>query len=199
MKTLLDLIQEFAVLNDAKTLGGGVLPPAEEKRWRELKGFYDTLMMQEGFRKKPLARFSAKDIRRRVSNRLRLRVMTDMEVVVQHESDFKSARVENLSCGGALLLCESLFEVGSRLTLHLTHIERREGIIWVEGEVVWYSNGGISKSGRRYRMGVRFIDLEEDEKTKLDSFVIENIENRILSLRSDALSPDFVQRERLVL
>jgi hypothetical protein len=199
MKTLLDLIQEFAVLNDAKTLGGGVLPPAEEQRWQELKEFYDTLMMQEGFRQRPVARFSADEIRRRVSTRMRLRVRTDMAVVVQHESDFKSARVANLSWGGALLLCDSLFEPGSRLTLHLTHIDRREGIIWVESQVVWYSNGGAAQSGPRYRMGVRFLGLESDDRAKMDAFVIENIENRILSLRADALSPDFVQREQLAL
>ena len=32
MKTLLDLIQEWATLNDAKTLAGGVLPRDDEAR-----------------------------------------------------------------------------------------------------------------------------------------------------------------------
>jgi Tfp pilus assembly protein PilZ len=199
MKTLLDLIQEFAGLDDAKTLAGGVLPPAEEKRWQELKDFYDTLMMQEGFREDPVARFSADEIRRHISNRMRLRVRTDMEVVVQHQSDFTSARIGNLSCGGALLLCDSQFEIGAPLTLHLTRIQRREGIIWVEGKVVWHSNGGAEQSAPRHRMGVRFVGLEKDEQTQLDSYVVETIENRILSLRAEALSPDFVRRERLTL
>ena len=199
MKTLLDLIQEFSILNDAKTMAGGVLPPAEEKRWRELKDFYDILMTQEGFRERPIARFSAEEIRRQVSNRIRLRVRTDMEAIVQHQSDFVTASVANLSCGGALVLCDSLFEIGSRLTLHLTQIERREGIIWVESEVVWHANGGKAGSGSRYHMGVRFIGLEESDSTKLDSFVVENIETRILSLRADALNPDFVRREQLAL
>ena len=199
MKTLLDLIQEFALLDDAKTLGGGVMPPVEEKRWQELKDFYDLLMVQEGFRETPVARFSSEEIRRQVSNRMKLRVRTDMEVIVQRQSDFTSARVGNLSCGGALLLCDSLFEIGSPLTLNLTQIQRREGIIWVEGEVVWYSNGGVTQSGPGYRMGVRFVGLEKEEGDKLDSYVVENIENRIQSLRADALSPDFVQREQLAL
>ncbi len=196
MKTLLDLIQEFAVLNDAKTLGGGILPPAEEQRWRELKDFYDILMVQEGFREQPVARFSADEIRQRVSSRIRLRVRTDMEVIVQHETDFVSGRVGNLSCGGALLTCDDFLDVGSRVTLHLTHIERRDGVLWVEGDVVWQRNGG-PEVGPRYQMGIRFVSLEKNDWTKLDSYVVENIEHRILSLRADALQPEFVQREQL--
>jgi hypothetical protein len=199
MKTLLDLIQEFASLDDAKTAAGGVLPPAEEERWQELKGFYDTLMIQDGFCRNPVSRFSADEIRRQVSSRTRLRVRTDMSVIVQHQTDFTSARLGNLSCRGVLLLCDSLFEVGARLSLHLTRIQRREGIIWVEGQVVWQSNGGPAQSVPRYRMGVQFLGLEEEEQGKLDSYVVETIEDRILSLPAEAMSQDFVRREKLAL
>lgn len=196
MKTLLDLIQEFAVLNDAKTLGGGILPPVEERRWRVLKEFYDTLMVQEGFREQPVARFSADEIRKHVSSRLRLRVRTDMEVAVQHQTDFLSGRVGNLSCGGALLMCDDFIDVGARVTLHLTHIDRREGVLWVNGDVVWQRNGG-PETGPRYQLGIRFVGLEKNDWAKLDSYVVENIEHRILSLRADALHPEFVQAEQL--
>jgi hypothetical protein len=198
MKTLLDLIQEFAVLNDAKTLGGGILPPVDEKRWQELKNFYDLLMEQEGFCERPVARFTAEDIRRQITNRIRLRVRTDIEAVVQHQSDFTTAHIGNLSCGGALLLCDNLFDIGALLNVHLTQIQRRDGIIWVDGEVVWHQNGGV-KSCPRYKMGVRFTKLEKDDWARLDNYVVENIETRLLSLRSDALSPEFVNREQLAL
>ena len=196
MKTLLDLIQEFAVLNDAKTLGGGSLPQAEEQRWRELRDFYDILMMQKGIRDQPVARFSADEIRQRISSRIRLRVRTDMEVLVQHETELLSCRIGNLSCGGALLVCDSFLDVGSRVTLRLNHIERREGVLWVQGDVVW-KHSGSPDSDPRYQMGIRFVSLEKNDWAKLDSFVVENIEHRILSLRADALNPDFVQREKL--
>ena len=196
MKTLLDLIQEFAVLNDAKTLGGGILSPPEEQRWRELRDFYDILMVQEGSREQPVARFSADEIRQHVSSRIRLRVRTDMEVSVQHETGSLSCRVGNLSCGGALLLCNSSLDVGSRVTLRLNHIERREGVLWVQGDVVWQRSGSPD-SDPRYQMGIRFVGLEKNDWTKLDSFVVENIEHRILSLRENALQPEFVQREQL--
>ena len=196
MKTLLDLIQEFAVLNDAKTLGGGILSPPEEQRWRELRDFYDILMVQEGSREQPVARFSADEIRQRVSSRIRLRVRTDMEVIVHHDTGSLSCRVGNLSCGGALLMCNSSLDVGSRVTLRLNHIERREGVLWVQGDVVWQRSGSPD-SDPRYQMGIRFVGLEKNDWTKLDSFVVENIEHRILSLRENALQPEFVQREQL--
>ena len=44
MKTVLDLIGEYARLNDAKIRRGGHLVPSSEKRWEELKSFYDLLM-----------------------------------------------------------------------------------------------------------------------------------------------------------
>ncbi len=66
MKTLLDLIQEFAVLNEAKTLAKGVLPPDSEERWQELKEFYDLLMAQEDYCERPASRYSAEEIRQSI-------------------------------------------------------------------------------------------------------------------------------------
>ena len=74
MKTVLDLIGEFAVLNDAKVTWGGRLPPDAEKRWEELKGFYDLLMSNSGVATRPVTRrFSAKDVEEKVTARERLR------------------------------------------------------------------------------------------------------------------------------
>ena len=44
MKTILDLIGEFAVLNDAKVLQAGKLRPEDERRFQDLKAFYELLM-----------------------------------------------------------------------------------------------------------------------------------------------------------
>jgi hypothetical protein len=199
MKTLLDLIQEFAALNDAKTLGGGILPPGDEKRWQELKEFYDLLMAQEGFCEHPAARFTTDEIRQRVSARIRLRVATDMDVIIQHQSDYLSARLGNLSRGGALLLSDTLFEKGSRLTLHLTRIDQRKGLLLTDGDVVWHTNKGPTESQSLHRMGIQFVGLEKDDRDKLDAFIIESIETRLLSLPPHALDPDFVRREQLAL
>ena len=39
MQTAIDRVKEFAVLDDAKTRGWGRLPPADERRWAELRSF----------------------------------------------------------------------------------------------------------------------------------------------------------------
>jgi hypothetical protein len=199
MKTLLDLIQEFAVLNDAKTLAKGVLPPDSEKRWQELKIFYDLLMSQDSYCERPAARYSIEAIQKRVSSRLRLRVSTDMAVIVQKESEYISASIGNLSCGGVLLKCGIPFDVGTALVLHLTNIERGEGVTVTEGDVVWLANGIGEKNGPRYRMGFRFSTVGHELKNKVDAYVVESIEKRLLSLPVSKLEPEFMRKEQLVL
>ena len=61
MNTVLDLIGEFGLLNDAKGIWGEKFPPESERRWRELKDFYDLLMSKSGIGPCPVTRrFTAK-------------------------------------------------------------------------------------------------------------------------------------------
>lgn len=199
MKTLLDLIQEFAVLNEAKTLAKGVLPPDSEERWQELKEFYDLLMAQDDYCDRPARRYSMAEIRQRISARVKLRVRTEMEVIAQKESDYVSASIGNLSCGGVLLKCGTAFDVGTPLTLHLTSVERGEEVIVTQGDVVWLTNGVAAGSGPRYKMGICFAELESDVQNKLDAYVVESLEKRLLSLPLTKLDPEFLRREQLEL
>jgi hypothetical protein len=198
-KTLLDLIQEFAVLNESKTLSGGKLPPVEEGRWSALKDFYDFLMAQDGLCPDPACRFSAAQIRETVVNRGRLRVRTDLETVVDLDSDLHHARVGNLSCGGVLLLSDDGFDQGTLVTLHLANVSRGASVIPTEGQVVWKAESRGSNGTFRYRMGIQFLGLEESEHESLDSFVVDSIENKLLSLSRDALDSDFIRNENLSL
>ncbi len=199
MRTLLDVIQEWAALNDAKTVAGGTLPPAEEKRWEDLRTFYDFVMAQEGLCEKPASRFSADDIRSTVTTRDRLRVNTDMEIVVIKNGTAERAQVRNLSCGGVLLLCDTPFDKGHGLTVQLASVARGAGILPAESEVVWLVDQGVSDLSFRYKMGARFLDLGHTERTSLDYFVVDSLENKLLSLRRDALDPEFLRREQIVL
>ena len=62
MKTVLDLVQEFASLDDTKTRSGGILPPPSERRWAEVKAFYDLVMVQSGLPERRGRRFTASEI-----------------------------------------------------------------------------------------------------------------------------------------
>jgi Tfp pilus assembly protein PilZ len=197
MTTLLDLIQEWAALNDAKTEAGGVLPPADEARWNELREFYDLLMEQDGLCAQPVARYSAGDIRKTVSKRFRLRVRTELEIVVMRDSEVYFARVGNLSCGGVLLLSDSGFDVGSELLLQLANVSRGAEILPTVGSVVWAADSGSTNGTFRYRMGVQFAGLGEKETKSLDDYVVDSLETKLLSLSRDALPPAFVEREGL--
>jgi hypothetical protein len=199
MRTLLDVIQEWAALNDAKTVAGGTLHPADEKRWEDLKSFYDFLMAQEGLCDKPASRFSADDIRNTVTTRDRLRVNTDMEIVVIKNGTVDRAQVRNLSCGGVLLLCETPFEKGNGLTVHLANVTRGAGVLPAESEIVWLADQGNSDMTFRYKLGARFLDLGHTERNSLDYFVVDSLENKLLSLSRDALDPEFLRREQIVL
>ena len=46
MKNELDLVREFSELNEAKIDGWGTLPAADDKRHRELKRFFDDLVVE---------------------------------------------------------------------------------------------------------------------------------------------------------
>ena len=100
MKTVLDLVGEFSVLNDEKVHCGGLLPPEAERRWFELKSLYDLLTAYNGIPRRPVMHhFSVEDIRRRVKDRQRLRVPTDLSIVLQCGEEFLSGQVLNLSRG----------------------------------------------------------------------------------------------------
>lgn len=199
MRTLLDLIQEYAALNEAKTLARGVLPKAQETRWLELKRFYDMLMAQDGLARDPASRFTAVQIRELVSARERLRVQTDLEIVVAQESEYHRARVGNLSRGGVLLHCDQGFDIDTSLTLHMANVARDESVLPTEGRVAWRSEGSLTKDSFRYRLGIQFKDLGPDEERTLDSFVVDSLETKLLCLGRESLDPEFMRREHLAL
>ena len=185
-RTLLDLIQEFAALNESKTLSNGLLSREGEARWNKLRAFYEMLMVQDGLCPDPACRFSAAEIRGKVVNRGRLRVQTDLETVVDLNADLHHARVGNLSCGGVLLLSDEGFDQGTLVTLHLANLSRGESVIPTDGQVVWVSDSGGSNGTFRFRMGIQFLGLEASEHESLDSFVVDSLENKLLSLSRDA-------------
>jgi len=199
VKTILDLIQEYATLNEAKTLARGVLPKAQEARWIELKRFYDMLMAQDGLARQPAGRFTPLQIREQVPARARLRVQTDLEIVVAQESEYHRARVENLSRGGVLLHCDHGFEVDTGLTLHMANVARDESVLPTEGRVAWRSEGGRTNESFRYRLGVQFRGLSPEDEGTLDSFVVDSLETKLLCLGRESLDPDFLRKESLAL
>ena len=199
MKTVLDLIGEFAALHDEKVRRGGTLSPGEEKRWLELKEFYELLMSQNGLNRRPVTRrFSADDIRRRVTSRDRLRVPAELDMVLRHRGDYQTVQVLNISRGGVFLGADTLYPVGSRLTLFVANAHRGgEALFEADGEVAWITERGVPESDLPRGMGIRFVGSQEKIQEELDLFVIDTLERRLSGVDAMALAPDFVIREKI--
>ncbi len=112
MDTVLNLIREFGALNDAKVRRGGTLADPDEKRWAELKSFYDLLMSQKGLSVDEAPSYSKTDLQAYVTDRARLRVPATFHALVRQDDICYAARVVNLSRSGVFLSSNVLFEVG---------------------------------------------------------------------------------------
>jgi uncharacterized protein (TIGR02266 family) len=184
MKTVLDLICEFAALNDAKMRIGGNLPPEDEKRWTELKAFYGVLMSQDGL---PLDRetppITARDIREQMRDRERIRVPMNVPVVFQHNREHHTGRVVNLSRGGLFIASEFLLEVGALLTVYLSQIgSGSEDLLEIRGDIVWLTKHGVPEIDLPRGMGVQFTEFPTSAQQKLDSYVVETIAKKLSRL-----------------
>jgi Tfp pilus assembly protein PilZ len=200
MKTVLDLVGEFAALNDQKVHCSGSLPPEEERRWSELKGFYDLLTAYNGIPRRPVTHhFSVQDIRRRVKDRQRLRVPTELSIVLQSGEEFLSGQVLNLSRGGVFLAAERVLPVEATLILFLAN-PNNASLFEAEGKVVWTTDrSGVSNLP--HGMGMRLGERASDGlvRSQLDSIVIETLERHLSGLDASTIAPHFLQRESLIL
>jgi len=202
MKTVLDLVGEFASINDEKVRCGGKLPPDWERRWSELKGFYDLLMARNGGSRRALSRrFSAGDIRVRVKDRERLRVPSDLDVVLKCDEGYYAGQIVNLSHGGAFVTSQIVLPADSELFLFLSNpYVGKAGLFEAEGEVIWASEGSAEIEFSR-GMGVRFAPDRGPGSVHyhLDCIVIDTLERRLSGVDSTAITPHFLERECLVL
>lgn len=202
MKTVLDLVGEFASINDEKVRCGGKLPPDWERRWSELKGFYELLMARNGGSRPNLSRrFSAGDIRLRVRDRERLRVPSELDVVLKCSEGYYAGRVVNLSHGGAFVTSHVVLPADSKVVLFLSNpYLGKASLFEAEGDVIWASEGAAGEELSR-GMGVRF---EPDRGPgsvhyQLDCIVIDTLEKLLSGVDCTAITPHFLERESLVL
>jgi uncharacterized protein (TIGR02266 family) len=198
MKTVLDLLREFGTLHEAK-LRKGKLSPKSEKRLAVLKRFYDCLMGENGVSQCTVTRrFAVSELRERLQRRKHLRVPVAVDIVFEHEGEFLSGRVVNLSCAGIFLTSDTILDTDSKLTLYLANIGRgTDAVMTIEGEVVW--NRKVDESDGLPGMGIRFVNMLEDVQRRLDSFVLEILEKHLCGLSPSVLGAEFLEAEKIEL
>lgn len=201
MKTVLDLIGEFAVLNDAKVTWGGTLPRDAEKRWEELKDFYDLLMSKSGIGPRPVSRqFSARDVEARVTSRERLRVPLELDMVFKAGGEFYSAKGVNVSRGGLYLSSSLVLPVHSTLTVYLASTDvTHESLLEAPGEVVWSNERHLERVSLPPGMGISFTLQEGLIERHLDAMVIDSLVRHLSGVDANCLAPEFLLKERVEL
>ncbi len=201
MKTVLDLIGEFAVLNDAKVMWGGRLPDEAERRWEELKDFYDLLMSKSGIGPRPISRqFSAKDIEEKVTSRERLRVPLEMDMIFRAGEEFHAAKGVNVSRGGLYLSSPLVLPVNSTVTVYLASSDvTHESLLEAPGEVVWATEEGRDRASLPPGMGISFTTQEGLLERHLDAMVINSLVRHLSGVDANCLAPEFLLKESVEL
>ena len=201
MKTVLDLIGEFGVLNDAKVMWGGRLPDEAERRWEELKDFYDLLMSKSGIGPRPISRqFSAKDIEEKVTSRERLRVPLEMEMIFRAGEEFHAAKGVNVSRGGLYLSSPLVLPVNSTVTVYLASSDvTHESLLEAPGEVVWATEEGRDRASLPPGMGISFTTQEGLLERHLDAMVINSLVRHLSGVDANCLAPEFLLKESVEL
>jgi Tfp pilus assembly protein PilZ len=197
MKTILDLIAEFAVLNDAKVQYGGKLGPDEERRFAELKDFYDLLMAHTGLTPRRVTRrFSAEDVLSKVTARERLRVPLETEMIFSNGEEFHAGLAVNLSRGGVFLSARQILPVDSPIIIYLSSPDAiDQSLIETPGKVVWVTDRGISTSLLPPGMGVCFVSKKGLVENYLDAMVIDSLVRHLSGVDATSLAPEFIGRE----
>ncbi len=159
MKSELELVREFSELNEAKVDSWGALPNASEKRFRELKAYFEDLMARRSTERIPLLdRHEAFEIRSAIIGRERLRIPAEMSVFFCHDDAYAPARSLNLSRGGLFVGSDVTLHRGDRMTLYMPNLGRGyENLFETTVDVVWSARNG---QAARRGMGVRFQESE---------------------------------------
>lgn len=201
MNTVLDLLGEFGLLNDAKGVWGGRFPPESERRFQELKSFYDFLMSKSGIGPRPVTRrFTAQEVEEKVTARERLRVPLAHELIFRADPEFHSAMGVNLSRGGVFLTSPVVLPVRTKLSVYLTSPDvSREALLEAEAEVAWTTRDTGREGAAREGMGLSFRGDMGAMFKQLDALVINSLVRRLSGLDANSLAPDFLLREGLEL
>ena len=194
MKTVLDLIAEFASLIDAKIQRGGRLPLEEERRFAALKDLYDQVMNQTGVAARRVTRrFSAQDVLSKIPARERLRVPLETETIFSAEGEYHAGVAVNVSRGGLFLSASQLLPVDSRVTVYLSSPGVGDhALIETAAKVVWVAESGVSSAFLPRGMGVSFVEKQELVERCLDAMVVESLVRRLSEIDPALLAPGLI-------
>ena len=107
-----------------------------------------------------------------------LRVPTEVDVLCETPLNFFSARLQDISTGGAYVHAMVPFPEGSWLRLTFCTF-RDEMPLELEGRVAWKNASGGCKDTLLEGAGVQFLNFEEKSRGRLKNYVYELVEDTL--------------------
>jgi PilZ domain len=197
MKSELDLVREFTELAEVKVDSWGTLPLGSEKRFQELRAFFDDLMERRA-RDRPSSddRYETFEIKSAIPRRSRLRVPAEMSLFFCHDDGYAPGKVLNVSRGGLFLRSDMTVDPGKRLTIYMPNLGRGyETLFETAADVIWAARDRIATTRG---MGVRFRELHLDAESQLDDFIVAFLRERLSKSASLALRPGSTPERRII-
>jgi uncharacterized protein (TIGR02266 family) len=162
-----DVVAQFReyIRLDRKHRSGG-LTPMELERWTRLK-------RSLGQKFSPRLSDEASDQRSSV------RVPTQLRVDFPSVAELRDMLMTNLSRGGLFVATTHLLDMGTRLTLNI-NVESSDEYLEIPAEVV-SENVGPHFESKSSGMGLRFLDMDDAVKRRLDDFYDESLHDAVRS------------------
>lgn len=104
------------------------------------------------------------------NRRQHFRMHYQVEVTLESESNFYNGFTENISTGGLFIATFDIRPMGEKIQLEFT-IPNRSEPVSVQGEVRWLREYHPDNPDMIPGMGVRFIDLPEQDQRDIETFL----------------------------
>ena len=151
MNGIVGKFREYAHLERKRSADG--LSPRELQRWMALK----RLLSRE---------FTPEISDSRADQRSSVRVPTRLTVAFRSAREIRPCLMTNLSRGGLFVHTEHLVEIGTRVELSI-RIDETGEVISLPAEVV-SQNAGPQLAGDQQGMGLRFLDMEDADRKRVE-------------------------------
>lgn len=161
-----NLLEAFEPLHARKLENPESLDEDEQRTWRALRRQIDEALFH--FAPGPGA-----------ERREHLRAPVALSARYWTADELKDRYIPVLGEGGLFISTVEPLAVGTELDLEIDLAEKHFSF-WVRGEVVW-SNGGADAA--RPGMGIKFIDLDYDQKVILYNLVADSVREHLLERR----------------
>ena len=177
---IVQVFRQYSTLFQLRNLHGGQLEPKLEREWKEVTFTLDSIF--SGMYQ-PLRDNQAENKPNRLQLRSQLpieylRVPTEVDVLCETPLNFFSARLQDISTGGAYVHAMVPFPEGSWLRLTFCTF-RDEMPLELEGRVAWKNASGGCKDTLLEGAGVQFLNFEEKSRGRLKNYVYELVEDTL--------------------